>query len=79
MPKGIPNKRHTGEFKQRVVEYMRKHKLSCVEAAKIFETGHKNVALWERIYLTYGTEGLYLERWDVVESASRANRQSRQK
>lgn len=29
MPKGIPNKRHTGEFKQQAVEYMRKHKLSC--------------------------------------------------
>lgn len=62
MPKGIPNKRHTGEFKQRAVEYMREHKLSCVETAKIFETDHKNIALWERIYLTYGAEGLYLER-----------------
>ncbi|WP_444641934.1 transposase [Caproiciproducens sp. R1] len=62
MPKGIPNKRHTGEFKQQVVEYMREHKLSCVETAKIFDTDHKNVALWERIYLTYGAEGLYLER-----------------
>lgn len=62
MPKGIPNKRHTGEFKQQVVEYMREHKLSCVEAAKEFDTDHKNVALWERIYLMYGAEGLYLER-----------------
>lgn len=62
MVKGIPNKRHTGEFKQQVVEYMRKHKLSCVETAKIFETDHKNVALWERIYLMHGAAGLYLER-----------------
>lgn len=62
MPKGIPNKRHTGEFKQQAVEYMREHKLSCVETAKIFDTDHKNIALWERIYLTYGAEELYLER-----------------
>ena len=58
MPKGIPNKRHTGEFKQQAVEYMREHKLSCVE----IDTDHKNIALWERIYLTYGAEGLYFER-----------------
>ena len=62
MPKGIPNKRHTREFKQQVVEYMREYKLSCVETAKIFDTDHKNVALWEQIYLTYGAEGLHLER-----------------
>lgn len=62
MPKRKPNKRHTGEFKQEVVEYMKEHKLSCVETGKIFETDHKNVALWERTYLKYGVEGLYLER-----------------
>lgn len=62
MPKGIPNKRHTGEFKQKVVEYMIENKLSCTETGRIFETDHKNVALWERIYLTHGAEGLYLER-----------------
>lgn len=38
------------------------HKISCTEAGKIFETDHKNVALWERIYLTDGVGGLYLER-----------------
>ena len=58
----MPNKRHTGEFKQQVVEYMREHKLSCAETGRIFETDHKNVALWERIYLTEGAEGLYVER-----------------
>ena len=28
MPKGVPNKRHTGEFKQMVVEPMIRDKLS---------------------------------------------------
>ena len=38
MPEGIPNKRYTGEFKQEAVEYIREHKLSCVETAKKFDT-----------------------------------------
>ena len=37
MPKGIPNKRHTPEFKVMVVETMRKEKLSYCEAARQFE------------------------------------------
>ncbi len=32
MPKGIPNKRYTGEFKQMVVETMQKEKLSYRDA-----------------------------------------------
>ena len=63
MPRGVPNKRYTGEFKQMVVETMMKEKLSYHEAARQFEvTDHKRVASWERIYLTEGPEGLYLER-----------------
>ncbi len=58
MPIGIPNKRHSGEYKQQVGEY----KLSCGETAKIFDTDHQNVAPWERIYLTYGADGSYPER-----------------
>ena len=63
MPKGIPNKRYTGEFKQMVVETMRKELLSYQETARRFEvrsdTQGKN---WERIYLEEGPEGLYIER-----------------
>lgn len=63
MPKGIPNKRYTGEFKQKVVETMQKEKLSYREAARLFEiSDHKRVAVWERIYLEEGPEGLYVER-----------------
>ena len=63
MPKGVPNKRHIGEFKQMVVETMMRDKLSYTEAARQFEIScHKSVAAWERIYLTEGPEGLYIER-----------------
>lgn len=37
MPKGKPNKRYTGEFKQEVVETMMREKLSYREAARQFE------------------------------------------
>ena len=62
MPKGIPNKRYTGKFKQEVVETMHREKLSYREAARQFEVGDKRVAAWERIYLEEGPEGLYIER-----------------
>ena len=63
MPKGKPNKKYTGEFKQMVVETMRKEGLSYREAARQFEIAdHKRVAIWERIYLEEGPEGLYVER-----------------
>ena len=63
MPKGIPKKKYTGEFKQMVVETMRKEGLSYREAARQFEISeHSRVASWERIYLEEGPEGLYFER-----------------
>ena len=63
MAKGIPNKRYTGEFKQRVVETMMQEKLSYREAARQFDVNdHNRVASWERIYLEEGPEGLYGER-----------------
>ena len=63
MPKGIPNKRYTGEFKQKVVETMMREKLSYTEAARQFEvSNHQRVASWERIYLEEGPQGLYVER-----------------
>ena len=63
MPKGVPNKRHTGEFKQMVVETMMRDKLGYREVARQFEIpGHEQIRKWERIYLTEGPEGLYIER-----------------
>ena len=63
MPKGIPNKRYTGEFKQMVIETMMRDKLSYKETARQFDIScHKSVADWERIYLMEGPEGLYIER-----------------
>ncbi len=63
MPKGIPNKRYTGEFKQKVIETMHEEQLSFRETARQFEiSDHTRVLLWERIYLEEGPEGLYIER-----------------
>ena len=63
MPKGVPNKRYTPEFKKLVVETMQKEKLSYREAARQFEiNNHKCVAAWERIYLAEGSEGFAIER-----------------
>lgn len=60
MPKGVPNRRYTPEFKKLVVETMQKEKLSYCETARQFEVSDdKRVAAWERIYLT---EGFAIER-----------------
>ncbi len=62
MPKGIPNKRYTPEFKQLVVETMHKERLSIRETSTQFEiSDHNAVARWERIYLMEGPEGLAIE------------------
>ena len=63
MPKGIPNKKYTGEFKQMVVETMHKEHLSYGETARRFEVrSDTQIRKWERIYLEEGPEGLYVER-----------------
>lgn len=63
MPKGVPNKRYTAEFKQQVVEIMREDKLSYSETARRFEVNdHHRIQEWERIYLTEGPEGFLVER-----------------
>src|SRR5699024_5784119 len=63
MPKGIPNKRDTPEFKQLVVETMRKERLSICETMRRFEINdHGIIKRWERIYLEEGPEGLAIER-----------------
>ncbi len=63
MPKGIPNKKYTGEFKQMVVETIQKEHMSYGEAARRFEVrSDTQIRRWERIYLEEGPEGLYVER-----------------
>ena len=52
MPKGVPNKRYTPKFKQKVVEAVMKEGLSYQEAAKLYEVnGQDRIQSWERIYL----------------------------
>ena len=62
MPKGVPNKRYTSEFKRRVVETMREEGLSYREADRQFGLPDKRAASWERIYLEEGPEGFLVER-----------------
>ena len=63
MPKGIPNKRYTPEFKKLVVETMQKEKLSYCETARRFDVSSDSLIKdWERIYLTEGPEGFAIER-----------------
>lgn len=62
MPKGKPNARYTGEFKQTVIEDMRKNAMSQHATSAKYGVPRAVIQLWERIYLTDGAEGLYLER-----------------
>jgi len=63
MAKGVPNKRYTPEFKQKVVEAVRNEGLSYGEAARRYEvSAHKLIQKWEKIYLSEGPEGLSVER-----------------
>lgn len=56
------NKAYTGEFKQTVVEDMRKNNLSQSEVSRKYSIGRRQVQQWERIYLEQGPEGLYIEK-----------------
>ncbi len=63
MPKGVPNKKYTAEFKQHVIETMREKGMSYSETARVFEVNcHRRIQEWERIYLTEGPEGFQIER-----------------
>ena len=62
MPRGVLNKRYTGEFKQMVAETIIKDNMCYREAARVFDvTNYYSVAEWERIYLAEGPDGLYIE------------------
>ena len=74
MPKGIL---FSGEFKQKVVEDMRKNHLSFRETAKKHGLpNHEPIRKWERIYLEEGPEGLYMDRRGRT-SASTGTRKGR--
>lgn len=63
MPKGVTNKRYTGEFKQQVIEDMRDNNLGYNETMRKYKiTAKEAISQWERIYLEEGPEGLYVER-----------------
>ena len=63
MPKGVPNKRYTPEFKKMVVETIKKEHLSIYATMQEFGINdHKIIERWERIYLEEGPEGLTVER-----------------
>ena len=62
MPKGVPNKRYTADFKQMVVEAVRDHHMSYAEAEQHYDVAHGRIQQWERIYLMEGPEGLAIER-----------------
>ena len=63
MPKGVPNKKYTPEFKKLVVETMKNERLSIYATMQEFGINdHKIIERWERIYLEEGPEGLAAER-----------------
>ena len=63
MPKGVPNKRYTAEFKKQVIETMRQEGLSYSETSRRFEiNSHRRVQDWERIYLSEGPDSFAIER-----------------
>ncbi len=54
---------YSGDFKQKVVEFMHENHLSCQETAIRFNlSGDYIVSKWERIYYEEGVQGLYVER-----------------
>ena len=62
MPKGVPNKKYTPEFKKQVVEIMLRDNLSYSETERRFGVVRSRITAWERIYLTEGPEGFTIER-----------------
>jgi transposase-like protein len=71
MPKGIPNKRYTGEFKQMVIEDMRDNGLDYIETMRKYNiNSHSILYRWERIYIQEGAKALFEERRGRVSSVS---------
>lgn len=70
------NKTYTGEFKQTVVEDMKKNNLSQSEVSRKYSVGRGQVQQWERIYLEQGVEGLYIEKRGRSPKLAATNRQT---
>ena len=63
MPKGVPNKKYTPEFKAEVIRTMQEEGLSYSETCRRFEVNSRErIKSWERIYLAEGPEGFTVER-----------------
>ena len=63
MPKGVPNKRYTPEFKEQVIKTMLEEGLGYHETCRRFEVNSRDqIKSWERIYLEEGPEGFRVER-----------------
>lgn len=72
MPKGVPNKIYSGQFKVKVVDTMYAEHLSCPEEARRFSIqSETQVARWESIYPEEGKEALLVERRERACAASR--------
>ena len=66
------NKKYSPEFKIQVIETKIKEKLSSYEAARKFNVfkkingyeypAHNYILAWERVYLTEGKEGFFIEK-----------------
>ena len=67
MPKGVPNKRYTPEFKKMVIETMMEEKLSYRETVRRFDvSSDTRIKDWERIYLTKEQKVLLLSVEDAA-------------
>lgn len=72
MPKGVPNKIYSGQFKVKVVDTMYAEHLSCPEEARRFSIqSETQVARWESIYPEEEKEALLVERRERACAASR--------
>ena len=67
MPKGVPNKQYTPEFKKMVIETMMEEKLSYRETVRRFDvSSDTRIKDWERIYLTKEQKVLLLSVEDAA-------------
>lgn len=55
-------RKHSGEYKQEIVEDIQNNKLSYMDASRKYEVSDTIIVKWERIYLEEGVAGLYKER-----------------
>ena len=58
MPKGMPNRKYTSEFKKNSCRNLLEEKMSYSEAERRVGVVRSRMTAWERIYLAEGSEGL---------------------